>query len=524
MTVRMDELLWRSARLFPQSDAVVDARGSLSYAELAQLVRHLAGALLAAGVQPGERVAVLAKNRREYAALYYAAARVDAVVVPLNWRLSLPELRWIIQDAAPAVVLADAGYATLLTPLLAEVPSVRLWVAMDEAPEGWQLWDAMLADCEPVSALPPARAAEAVHAPLVQIYTSGTTGRPKGAILTHANLMGALVPLMNEFAFVPGQDRFLQVTPLFHVGGAVIVLICAAASVTLRLLPEFEPMPAARCLANEGITHTLMVPAMLRWLFAEPGVAQMSFPKLRFVAYGAAPMPVPLLAELLERLGCRFLQGYGLSETAGVLTILSPSDHVLDGSPTSLARLASAGREMLGTQIRVVDPQGQDVPTGEIGEVVARGACVSPGYWNLPEATTEANRDGWFWTGDLGTLDADRYLTIVDRAKDMIVLGGENIYPREIELVLLSHPVVSDCAVIGIPHDLWGEEVLAQVSLVPGASFEPRELIAHCRQSLARFKCPTKIEQVSAIARNAAGKIEKARLREPYWAGRARRV
>jgi long-chain acyl-CoA synthetase len=259
-------------------------------------------------------------------------------------------------------------------------------------------------------------------------------------------------------------------------------------------------------------------------MLTEPALSSLQFPQLRTVVYGAAPMPEQTLVMAAERLRCRFVQGYGLSETGGILTVLSPQDHVLDGSAAARARLVSAGREMLGAQIRVVDADGHDVPTGELGEVVARGACVSPGYWKLPEATKAAHRDGWFWTGDIGFLDEQRFLTIVDRSKDMIVLGGENIYPREIELALLTHPAIADCAVIGIPHETWGEEVLAFVALQPGATFEPRVYIAHCRQQLARYKCPTQVLQLDAIPRNAAGKIEKPKLREPYWARQAKQV
>lgn len=522
--MRIETLLARSARLYPQTPAVVDATTTLSYAALSQAVSRLAAVLLQCGVQPGDRVAMLSKNRWEYAALFFAAAQVDAVVVPLNWRLSLPELSWILQDAAPRMVVAEARYAAMLDPLRAEVAAVQDWVALDEAPAGWPLLDRLMAACAPLHGLAPERSPQAVHAEVVQIYTSGTTGRPKGALLTHANLAASVMAIMGDFGLQPGQDRFLQVTPLFHVGGVLMVMLCATTSVTLRLLPEFEPTPAARCLSQEPVTHTLMVPAMLRWMLSEPGVDQLRFTHLRFVAYGAAPMPLPLLELAIERLHCRFFQGYGLSETAAMLTILRPEDHVLDRAPTSLSRLGSAGREMLGTHLRVVDPDGHDVPVGEVGEIVARGPCVSPGYWNLPEATQEANRGGWFWTGDLGVMDEARYLTIVDRSKDMIVLGGENIYPREIELALLSHPDVADCAVIGIPHDVWGEEVQAYVSLQPGATFEPRALIAHCRQSLARYKTPTKVAQLAVIPRNAAGKIEKAKLRAPFWAGKARRI
>ena len=521
--MRIDDAFWRSARLYPATPAVIDAQRSLTYAELGHEVSRLASALLAGGCQAGDRVAIIAKNRWEYAALYCAAASIDAVVVPLNWRLSVPELHWILGNATPRVVIASAPFSQAIDGLRAELDNAQAWIALDEAPAGWTPWCKALADA-PAIVPDPIRPPQALHAELAQVYTSGTTGRPKGAVLTHANVAGGIAGVASDFALQPGQDKILQVTPLFHVGGMLMVLLCLSNSATLRLLPEFEPMPTARCLAHEGITHTLMVPAMLRWMLSEPGVDQLDFPALRLVAYGAAPMPLQLLEQAMGRLSCGFFQGYGLSETAGMLTVLRPQDHVLDGSPRSLARLASAGREMAGTHIRVVDAQGQDLPAGQLGEVVARGACVSPGYWGLPEATREANKGGWFWTGDIGFLDEERYLTIVDRSKDLIVLGGENIYPREIELALLTHPAVVDTAVIGIPHTTWGEEVLAFVSLRPDVAFEPRGLVAHCRQSLARYKCPTQIQQVPAIPRNAAGKIEKSALREPYWAGQRKRV
>jgi len=520
--MRLDALLWRGARLFPQVPAVVDARMSLTYVEMANEVARLITVLCQCGVQAGDRVAVLAKNRWEHVALFHAAANLDAVFVPLNWRLSADELHWIIADAAPRVVLAEPPYTALLDRFRRDLPDAIQWLAMDEAPEGWALLSQRMDQATP-SAPPMANAR--VDVPVAQIYTSGTTGRPKGALLTHANLMASVMGIMGDFAMRPGQDRHLQVTPLFHVGGMLMTVLCAAHAVTLRLLPEFSPAAAARCLAQEPVTHTLMVPAMLQWLFAERGIDRTAFRHLRFVAYGAAPMPPALLAQAMQELGCAFFQGYGLTETAAMLTILSPDDHracIEQGA--SSARLMSAGREMLGVHIRVVDAQGQDVPTGEPGEVVAQGACVSPGYWQLPEASAQAHRNGWFWTGDIGVLDDQHYLTIVDRAKDMVIVGGENVYPGEVERVLMTHPDVADCAVIGVPHAVWGEEVMALVALRDGVAIEPRALIAHCRASLARYKAPTRVEFRPAIARNAAGKIEKAKLREPFWQGHQRAV
>ncbi len=520
--MRVDTLLWRGARLFPHVPAVVDASRSLSHMALASEVARLITVLLECGVRAGDRVAVLSKNRWEHVALFHAAANLDAVFVPLNWRLSTSELQWIIADAAPRVVLAEPPYTVALDNIRSELPDAIQWLALDEAPEGWDMLPPRMAKASPAA---PFIASASAHTPVAQIYTSGTTGRPKGALLTHANLLASVMGIMGDFAMRPGQDRHLQVTPLFHVGGMLMTVLCAAQSVTLRLLPEFSPAAAARCLSQEPVTHTLMVPAMLQWLFAERGIDRQAFKHLRFLAYGAAPMPATLLAQAMHELGCAFFQGYGLTETAAMLTILSPDDHregIALGSDA--ARLSSAGREMLGVHLKVVDAQGQALPVGEPGEIVAAGACVSPGYWQLPEASAQAHRQGWFWTGDIGVLDEQGYLTIVDRAKDMVIVGGENVYPSEVERVLMTHPDVLDCAVIGVPHAVWGEEVMALVALREGVTMDPRVLIAHCRASLARYKAPTRVELRPAIARNAAGKIEKAKLREPFWAGQQRAV
>lgn len=520
--MRVDSLLWRGARLYPLTLAVVDAHATLSHVALANEVTRLITVLLQCGVRAGDRVAVLSKNRWEHVALFHAAANLDAVFVPLNWRLSADELQWIIADAAPRVVLAELPYTVALDRIRSELPETIHWLALDEAPQGWDLLAPRMAKA---TASAPLTLSGSANTPVAQIYTSGTTGRPKGALLTHANLMASVMGIMGDFAMRPGQDRHLQVTPLFHVGGMLMTVLCAAQSVTLRLLPEFSPAAAARCLSQEPITHTLMVPAMLQWLFAERGIDRKAFRHLRFVAYGAAPMPAALLAQAMQELGCSFFQGYGLTETAAMLSILSPDDHRLGvAQGANSARLTSAGREMLGVHLQVVDAQGQALPAGEAGEIVAAGACISPGYWQLPEASAQAHRQGWFWTGDIGVLDDEGYLTIVDRAKDMVIVGGENVYPSEVERVLMTHPDVLDCAVIGVPHAVWGEEVMALAVLREGVSIDPRELIAHCRASLARYKAPTRIELRPAIARNAAGKIEKAKLREPFWTGHQRTV
>jgi acyl-CoA synthetase (AMP-forming)/AMP-acid ligase II len=311
----------------------------------------------------------------------------------------------------------------------------------------------------------------------------------------------------------------MQVTPLFHVGAVLLVLSNIAAGSQLLLLPEFLPGPAAEALAERQVSKTLLVPAMIRWLLNDPGLAGRSFPDLQMIAYGAAPIPPQLLLEAFDVFDCGFVQGYGLTETAGVITSLRPEDH--HGDP---GRLASAGRAVLCSRVRIVDGDDQPLPPGEVGEIVAQGDNITPGYWGLEDATAEALRGGWFHTGDVGWMDDEGFVTIVDRLKDMVLVGGENVYPSEAERALESHPDVVEAGVIGIPHDVWGEQLLAFVVLHPGATATDRELIAHCRTDLARFKCPTRVELREALPRNAAGKLLKTELREPYWSDRSRRV
>ena len=535
-------LLARVDALAPDAVLIEDERGSWTTAAVRDQASRTAAALH--GLPPGARFAVLAKNRAAYVAAYLAAAWTGAVIVPLNGNLTPTELRWQLDHAHARLVLCGASHAAVLAPLRADGPTDREWRCFD-AVDGW--------DGLPEGPAP-TRAEPDPHRPIVQMYTSGTTGRPKGALLTEANLLALVDAWLTEMPLAPG-DRTLQVTPLFHVGALMMVLCNLSAGATLVLPPEFTPGGALRALRERGVTHTLMVPAMIRWLLMEAAAGPPAplAPTLRALVYGAAPMPTALLTEAAAALGCDLLQGYGLTETAGVLTVLRPDDHraalaaafsavgpsslarhpavgrpdlALAASavpepavgPDPAARLRAAGRPLRCCEIRVVDRDGNLLPPGEAGEVIARGANITPGYADDPQATAEALRDGWFHTGDVGYLDADGYLFLVDRLKDMILVGGENVYSREVEEALEAHPAVREVAVVGAPHPVFGEEVVAFVVAdgEPGAL--ARELIRHCRQRLARYKCPTRVELRPALPRNAAGKLKKSDLRAPLWA------
>ena len=304
-----------------------------------------------------------------------------------------------------------------------------------------------------------------------------------------------------------------------------MVLSTVAEGAQLVLLPEFDPLAAVEALEARRITHSLMVPAMIQWCLLEPGIRGKRFDDLQLMVYGASPMPVAILQRAMEVFGCDFLQGYGLTESAGVLIVLKPEDHRWPAAQAAPARLASAGKAVACSEVRVVDSQGQAVAPGQVGEIVARGPNLTPGYHENPEATAEAFAGGWFHTGDLARVDEEGFIYVVDRVKDMILVGGENVYPREVEDVLMAHDGVADAAVIGIPHEVWGEQVLGLVVPREGAAeVSSRQLIRFCREQLASFKCPARIELRKELPRNAAGKLQKRALREPYWSGRERLV
>lgn len=523
------DFLYQSARRHGETEAVWDGQRRRSYTELLDRSRRIAAGLLALGLEPGQRIALLATNRVEFVELTFASAMAGTVLVPINGRLRAAEVLFQIEDADAACIVVEDSLRELVADAPENVRRVVLGGAVGDPPGQNAIDFETLVHEEPI-----ARRAAAPDDVLVQMYTSGTTGQPKGAMLTHRNVVSMVLAWLYEIGLKEAPDRFLLVMPLFHVGGLLHTMSCVAAGAHLRLVHEFLPAPILDTLIDERVTHVLFVPAMVQWLLQEKDVDERRFGDLRRIIYGGAPMPEPVLRRALEVFGCEFVQGYGLTETTGVVTVLRPNDHAADDAG-ELPRLTSAGRAVMTCAVRVVDASGVDVAPGTVGEVVARGEQITPGYWQRPQATAASFRDGWFKTGDLATIDAEGYVTIVDRLKDMILVAGENVYPSEVEAVLASHPAVHMCTVVGIPHDTWGEEVLAIVVLEPLRGDDEgdertetanvsNELIRHCRGQLARFKCPTRVEIRDELPRNAGGKVLKRELRAAYWDERERSV
>ncbi|MFD0363629.1 long-chain-fatty-acid--CoA ligase [Nocardia sp. GCM10030253] len=517
-TIGLPTVIGEHAAHRPDAVALVCGDRVTSYATLHRISRQVANALLAEKLRPGDRIGYLGRDSELFYALLIAAAGTGIVLVPINWRLTAAELTHILGDSGARLLFVDAGSAADADGALARLPGEITVLGMDRdgvAGAGFAEWHAGQPDSAPEF--------EASRLnPLLQMYTSGTTGKSKGVVVSQQSLFAVRdVRHGSEMAWleVPEDDVALVIIPGFHIAGLAWVVQGLIDGIVNVILPEYTPGLALRAIRNRGVTALYGVPIMLALILIEPGVRDEDFADLRLVAYGGSPIPEDMLAQCMERFGCEFLQFYGMTETATPIAFLPPQDHWL-GNP----RLRSAGFPYRGAQIAVLDKAGNRLPPGEVGEVVVHGPAPMVEYWNRPEATAATLIDGWIHTGDAGYLDADGYLFISDRIKDMIIVAGENVYPAEVENVIVSHPAVREAAVVGAPDARWGETIHAFVALTPGQSVTPRELALFLRDKLASFKHPQHFAIVDALPRNASGKILRRELREQFWQGRERAV
>ncbi len=486
-----------------------------TYAELDRRSSQVANALIAAGVRPGDRVCLLDKGHDEAIEGFLGIGKAGGVFTPVNYRLAPPEMAYVIRDAGAALLLVGGEFTEAIRSIESDLGELRTIVRWGDGPDTWQPYrswrDAHVAE-DP-------RRDVGGGGTLWQLYTSGTTGQPKGAELTSDNLLYSSKRGQMGFGDLRPGAVVLVCMPLYHIGGSGYALAALFSGASLVVARDFIPAQALKLIAEHRVSHSLFVPAMLNFLLQHPDCAGTDFSSLRTILYGASPIPEDLLRRSLEVFGCSFVQGYGLTETTGVVSLLPPEVHERGGE-----RLRSCGIAIEGTTARIVQEDGTPCATGKVGEIVVRGPGVMKGYWNRPEATAEAIRDGWFHTGDVGYFDADGYLYIHDRVKDMIVSGGENVYPAEVESLLFSHPAVADVAVIGVPDERWGEAVKAVIVLEPGAGVSKDELMEFCVGKIAGFKRPRSIDFIEALPRNPTGKLLKRELREKYWQGQERRV
>jgi acyl-CoA synthetase (AMP-forming)/AMP-acid ligase II len=485
-----------------------------SFAELDRRASQVANGLLAEGLKPQTRIALLDKNSDSFFEILFGSAKSNTVLVPINWRLAQSEVAYIINDAAAEILFVGAEYCSMIEQLGQQLRTVRKVIALGCEHRSWESYEAWRdrqAELDPD--LPAAGSDVAM-----QLYTSGTTGRPKGAQLTNDNFLMLLPTAAQELGNWSERDISLVCMPLFHIGGSGWALIGFYAGAKNIILREAATCQILRAIEEHRVTKIFLVPALISFLMRDPEFAKRDLSSLELIVYGASPIALDLIRAAMAAFKCKFGQVYGLTETTGAITYLSPEDHI-EGS-----RLRSCGKPLSGVQIRVVDADGRTLGPGQVGEIVCSSPQNMKGYWKLPRDTETAIRGQWLHTGDAGYLDQDGYLYIYDRIKDMIISGGENIYPAEVENVLFGHPAVADVGVIGVPDPEWGEAVKAIVVKKPGAEVTAEELIEFARARIAHYKAPKSIDFVESLPRNPSGKILKRVLREPYWRGHERRV
>ncbi len=510
----MADIVRVQARQRGNKDAMRFNGTAISYAQLDDRASQVANGLAAWGIGKGDRVAVLDKNDPAFFELWCGAMKIGAVLVPVNWRLAPPEIAYVVNDAKAKALFVGGPFAETAAKVRDQLGTVAHVVGIHDAgPDGYAAWR----DAQQVADPDLPIASDDVA---IQMYTSGTTGHPKGAQIMHANLAAAFKAGSNHYGNWSVDDVNLVAMPLFHIAGNGWGLVGLYHGATNVMLADVDPKEILRLIPEHRITKILFVPAVILFVLQVPGVEKVDFSSVDTVVYGASPIPVELVRQAVKIFGCEFVQVYGLTETCGSITYLGPEDHT---HPTG-DRLKSCGKPWTGVEVRILDAAGKEQPVGEVGEIVCRTAQVMKGYWNLPQETAKAMHGEWFHTGDAGYLDADGYLYIYDRVKDMIVSGGENIYPAEIESALFGHPAIADIAVIGVPSDRWGEEVKACIVLKPGESLTEEELIAYARERIAGYKVPKSVDMLEALPRNPSGKLLKRELRAPYWEGQSRQV
>lgn len=510
--VTFDEFITHWAADRPDRIAMREEDRVFTYAELEERTARVATALAEAGLEKGDRIAWIGKNSDLYFTLFFGAARAGIVMAPIGWRLSPAEWAFIVNDTKAKIVFTGPGFDAVADQLAGKLDHGPRIIGADAT--------RALIDATPRGAFMPSGPDDAV----LQLYTSGTTGHPKGAVLSNRNLFALRknsADLDLPYTKWEDDEAVLVAMPCAHIGGTGLGIMALAAGLPGVILAEFNPEGVFDAVEQHGVTRFFIVPAALQMLLMHPRCASVDYSRLKYILYGAAPIPLELLRQCIRMFGAEFIQAYGMTETTGTICMLPPEDHDPEGNE----RMRSAGKPLPGVEIRIVGADGRDVPTGEVGEVVTRSSNNMLGYWNLPEATAKTmTDDGWIHTGDAGYMDADGYLYIHDRVKDMIISGGENVYPAEVESAIYGHPAVQEVAVIGVPDAKWGETVKAVCVPKPGMTIDEADVIAWARERIAAFKAPRSIDVIEALPRNASGKILRKDLRAPYWEGYERMV
>ncbi|MCX7982903.1 MAG: long-chain-fatty-acid--CoA ligase [Syntrophales bacterium] len=508
--MNLAKVIEKTCEVFSTKVCAVEGERKLTYGEVNRRAGALARFLVSSGVKPGDRVAIFQVNCLEFPEMVFAVEKVGAVLVTINYRLRAEETAYILSNCSPKSVICGARYGEMINSIRSSVPSIESCISLGGTVAGMIEYEWIL-DSYGETLFPSLwRAGEDVAC---IIYTSGTTGWPKGAMITHDNL---LTPLFDVYTFQPGN--ILVNVPMYHIAGISSVILPMYRGDTMVFLPAFDPGTFLAVVEKEKIQTTYLVPTMLQAVLDHPDFCRRHTGSLRHIGYGASPMPVGLLLRATQSLSVQFTNFYGMTETTGLISVLPPEDHELIGDDGIVEkkklRLSSVGRCIPGSEAKIVDDKGEELPRGEVGEIVARGPKVMKGYWQNEEATRETIVSGWLHTGDLAYMDEDGYIYLKGRKKDMIIRGGENIYPAEIEAVLLQHPKIKEAAVIGVPDDYWGEIVKAVIVLKEGEMATGDEIISYCKDRLASYKKPALVEFRTSLPKNAMQKVLKTVLRE----------
>jgi acyl-CoA synthetase (AMP-forming)/AMP-acid ligase II len=510
----LDELLPKALKLYPKREAVVCGSLRMDYASFAERVWRLANGLESLGLERNDRVAILHENCHVFLEAYFAAAHLGLILVPLNYRLSARELAMILNDSGSKALIAQSKFRDKVDDLpkfSCELGRV-IWTQISASRQDME-YEALLRGQAPN---PPGgrglRDDDVAHL----YYTSGTTGRPKGVMLTHKNVKSHALGTIAELN-LSDRDHWFHVAPLFHLADAWATFAITWAGGKHVLLPAFDPLQVLKLIQEERITLSNLIPTMLNMMVNHPGAGSFDYSSLRVILSGGAPIAPEVVRKIIDTFRCDYIQTYGMTETSPYLTLSILKDH-LKGLPweKQLEFKASTGREFINVSLKVVDLEGREVARDnkEVGEIIVKGDTVTPGYWNLPDETEKALKDGWLYTGDLAVVNEEEYVTIVDRKKDMILTGGENVYSTEVENVLYAHDAILEAAVIGVPDPKWGEAVKACVVLKPGETATEEEIIAFCKANLAGYKAPKSVDFLDALPRTGSGKIYKKGLKD----------
>jgi len=512
----LKELLNRNAQTYSDKTAFIFEDKRYTFKQVNQRVNSLINALASMGVRKGDRVAILAYNCPQYYEVFNIA-KAGRICVPLNYRSVGRELVYLINNSEANTLILEKEFVNTILPIRHELVGVKNFICLDAAVENMASYEQL------ISSFPPDEPVDEVETddPCTLFYTSGTTGRPKGAIHTHRSMIAEIrVPHRD----LSSNDIALCVMPFFHVGGSAAYLFPAFAyGATIVIHKKFDDTLVLETIAREKVTYTCLVPAMIIRLLEHPDLDKYDLSSLRTIAYTGAPIPFEALRRGVEHFGKIFFQLLGQTETLN-LTVLKKEDHNIEGTAKEIKRLESVGKPPAEGEVRIVGEQGHDVPVGEVGEIIARSDRMMKGYWKLPKETAEIMKGGWLHTGDMGIMDEDGYIYIVDRKKDMIISGGENIYSREVEEVLYTHPAVQEAAVVGVPDEKWGESVKAVIVLRKGMTATEDEMIDFCKERLASYKKPKSVEFWDSLPMTGSGKIMKNEIRDRYWKGYEKKV